>query len=209
MIGSSAGGPVPGGAMDKTGRTRIWRRNFFINKGLQGRFIAGFTLAVLLGLTANLLVSYFLIDRELNEELYKIHIKIRTTSEIAVPILIKLSVITIPAILAVSAAVGFFLTRRIELPLLEFREAVQSRARGDFSKDLSINMPGELPTAFNSMSRSLEAVFNSLKKSATILDKESQRLAKPEAARAELKSALEAITEARKSISLEISKFKV
>jgi hypothetical protein len=59
------------------------------------------------------------------------------------------------------------------------------------------------------MSRCLEAVFGSLKKSASILDKESQRLAKPEAARAELKSALEAITEARKSISLEISKFKV
>ena len=195
--------------MKRIGQPAFRRRKFFINRKLQSRFIAGFTLAVLLGLTANLLVSYFLIDRELNEELYKIHIKIRTTSEIAVPILLKLSAVTIPAILAASAVIGFFLTRRIEMPLLQFKDVIQSRSRGDFSKDLSKNMPGELPAAFNGMSRSLEAVFSSLKKSASILDKESVRLGKPEAARAEIESALEAITEARKSISLEISKFKV
>ena len=195
--------------MGRKSRPGFRRRNFFINKRLQGKFIAGFSLTVFLGLAANLLVSYFLIDRELNEELYKIHIKIRTTSEIAVPILLKLSAVTIPAILAASAVIGFFLTRRIEMPLLQFKDVIQSRSRGDFSKDLSKNMPGELPAAFNGMSRSLEAVFSSLKKSASILDKESGRLAKPEAARAELKNALEAITEARKSISLEISKFKV
>ncbi len=195
--------------MGKNGRPIFRRRSFFINRKLQGRFIAGFTLAVFLGLAVNLLVSYFLIDRVLNEELYKIHIKIRTTSEIAVPILLKLSALTIPSILAVSAAVGFFLTRRIELPLQQFRALVHDRSRGDFSKDLSKNMPGELPEAFNSMSRSLEAAFSSLKKSASSLDKESRRLMRPEAARAEIKDALEAITEARERVSLVISKFKV
>lgn len=209
MIGSSAGALRPRGKMDRKERPRFRRRNYFIKKGLQSRFIAGFSLAVFLGLLANLLVSYFLIDRELTQELYKIHIKIRTTSEIAVPILLKLSAVTIPSILIVSAVIGFFLTRRIELPLLKFRDAIQTRSRGDFSRDLSKNMPGELSTAFNNMSRSLEAVFYSVKKSASSLDKESERLAKPEAAREELKSALEAITEARGQISLDISKFKV
>jgi methyl-accepting chemotaxis protein len=209
MIGSSLRGLPPGGVMEAKGRVVFRRRKFFINRGLQGKFIAGFSLAVFLGLAANLLVSYFLIDRELNEELYKIHIRIRATSEIAVPILLKLSAITIPSILAVSAVIGFFLTRRIELPLQQFRDAIQDRSRGDFSKDLSKNMPGELPAAFNNMSRSLGAAFSSLKKSASILDKESGRLGKPQAARAEIESALEAITEAREGISLVISKFKV
>lgn len=195
--------------MEKKGRPYFRRRSFFINRGLQGRFTAGFTLAVFLGLAVNLLVSYFLIDRVLNEELYKIHIKIRTTSEVAVPILLKLSALTVPSILAVSAAVGFFLTRRIELPLQQFRVLMHDRSRGDFSTDLSENMPGELPAAFNSMSHSLEAAFRSLKKSASSLDKESRRLTGPEAARAEIKDALEAITEARERVSLIISKFKV
>ncbi|MCC6502208.1 MAG: hypothetical protein IT362_03600 [Deltaproteobacteria bacterium] len=185
------------------------RRKFFIKKSLQGRFIAGFTLAVFLGLLANLLVSYFLIDRGLDEELYKIHLKIRTTSGIAVPILVKLGAVTVPSILIVSGAIGFFLTRSIELPLIQFRDAIQSRARGDFSTDLPKNMPPELATAFDNMSRSLGAVFVSFKKYAILFDKESQRLTKPQAAGDELKRALEAITMARESISLEISKFKV
>lgn len=190
-------------------RPTFRRRNYFIKKGLQSRFIAGFSLAVFLGLFLNILVAYFLIDRELAQELYKIHIKIRTTSEIAVPVLLKLSAVTIPSILAALAAVGFFLTRRIELPLLRFKDAIQTRSRGDFSEDLSINMPGELPAAFDNMSRSLEAVLNSVKKSARLLDKESDRLARTEAAGGDFKTALEAITEARKKISLDISKLKV
>ena len=210
MIGSCLPGAVFRRTMKNGWLPRYSRRRkFFIKKGLQGRFVAGFTLAVFLGLLANLLVSYFLIDRELNEELYKIHIKIRTTSEIAVPILVKLGAVTVPSILLASAAIGFFLTRRIELPLLQFRDAIRSRARCDFSKDLSKKTPLDMASAFNGMSRSLEAVFISFKKSAILLDKESQRLTKPEAARDELKSARKAITMARESISLEISKFKV
>jgi len=71
--------------MDSAVQSRFRRRNYLINRRLQSRFIAGFSAAVLLGFLANLLVAYFLIDRELSQELYKIHIKIRTTSEIAVP----------------------------------------------------------------------------------------------------------------------------
>jgi len=189
-------------------RTPVFRRKFFINKKLQGKFIAGFTLAVFLGLVANLLVSYFLIDRELNEELYKIHIKIRTTSDIAVPILAGLGAVMVPSILAVSAATGFFLTRRVELPLLDFRDAIRKRAQGDLSQDLSEDMPPELAPAFAAMSSSMEAVFVSLKESATILDKESQRLAGQHTT-GEIRRTLDAITMARERASLEISKLKV
>lgn len=189
-------------------RTPVFRRKFFINKKLQGKFIAGFTLAVFLGLIANLLVSYFLIDRELTEELYKIHIKIRTTSDIAVPILSALGAVMVPSILAISAATGFFLTRRVELPLLQFRDAIRKRAAGDLSQDLSEDLPPELAPAFAGMSSSLEAVFVSLKKSAIILDKESQWLARAQTP-GELRRTLDAITMARERASLEISKLKV
>jgi len=82
------------------------RRSFFIKKRLQGRFIAGFSIAVFLGYFLNLLLVYFLIDRELTSELYRIHLRIRTTSEIAVPILWKLSLIIIPLIIVISAVLG-------------------------------------------------------------------------------------------------------
>ncbi|HBG47355.1 MAG TPA: hypothetical protein DDW94_10260 [Deltaproteobacteria bacterium] len=186
------------------------RRNYFINKGLQSRFVAGFSLAVLAGLLANLFIAYFLIDRELAQELYKIHIKIRTTSEIAVPILIKLSAITVSAILVFSAVIGFFLTRRIELPLLELREAVRRISRGDFTQSISLKIPGELPSVFNAMSRSLEAAFSPMIKSGKALEKEFDKLGSGSALSAmELSGALDALAEARRTISHEISKLKV
>ncbi len=93
---------------------RFRRRHFFTDKALQSRFILGFSLAVFFGILINLLVVYFLIDRELAAELYKIHLKVRTTSEIALPILWRLGAVTIPLILIVAAVIGRYLTRRVE-----------------------------------------------------------------------------------------------
>lgn len=189
-------------------RPRFRRRHFLINKGLQYRFVGGFTLAVLGGLLVNLYLAYFLIDRELAQELYKIHIRIGTTSEVAFPILAKLGAVTIPLILASAAAVGFVLTRRIEAPLLRFREAVRRTSGGDFTQDLPDRIPGDLPEAFKSMSRSLEAVFSSVKKSTATLELGVAAL-KGAPSSAELRGALGAVAEARERISQELSKLKV
>lgn len=186
------------------------RRNYIINKRLQSRFVLGFSVAVLAGFLLNLLFVYFLIDRELNQELYKIHLKIRTTSEIALPVLVKLGAITIPSILVISAVIGYFLTRRIELPLERFRDAVKKASHGDFTQDLSKDIPGGLGAAFNRMSGSLGGVFGSVKKIAGDLEQGFDGLntaGKPQ--RADLGRALDKIADARVSISREISKLKV
>lgn len=185
------------------------RKNYFVNKRLQSGFVAGFSAVVFLGFLANLVLAYFLIDRELTQELYKIHIRIGTTSEIAVPILMKLSAVTVFTVLAVSGITGYFLTRRIELPLIELRDAVRGATGGDLTRRLSRKMTGELPAVFNTMFRSLEAVFGLVKKSGQALERESGRLEGPGLSVTELAGALEAVTEARRKISQEISKLKV
>lgn len=196
--------------MEKT-RTHYKRRNYFINKGLQTRFVLGFSLAVLAGFFLNLTIAYFLIDGELSEELYKIHIKIRATSEIAGPILWKLSAITVPLILLTSWTLGYYLTRRIELPLLTFRKAVRDAAGGDFTRSLPKDIPGTLPDAFNRVIRSVEGRFASLKKTAYDLESRYKKLdaAKGELTKAEIISALKEISASRHSALREISKFKV
>lgn len=195
--------------MDNMNQPIFRRRSYFINMRLQSGFVASFSSAVLLGFLCNLFIAYFLIDRELSQELYKIHIKIRTTSEIAVPILLKLSAVTVSTILVISAAIGYFLTRRLELPLLELREAVAGIARGDLTRRLSKKIPGELPEVFNAMSRSLDAQFSSIKKSGQVLERETRRLERPGLTRQEAREALGSLAEARSSISREISKLKV
>lgn len=191
------------------------RRNFFIKRRLQGRFIAGFSIAIFLGYFLNLLLVYFLIDRELTSELYRIHLRIRTTSEIAVPILWKLSLITIPLIIVISAVLGYVLTRRVELPLLKFKQALKKAAEGDFTASLAEDkITGGLAEAFNRMTSSLAGSFSSLKDSAERLDEARGRLegelsggALP--GRAELRRALDGISEARIRTERGLDRFKV
>lgn len=189
------------------------RRTYLVNKGLQTKFIIGFSSAVFLGFVFNLFVVYFLIDRELTGELYKIHLKIRTTSDIAVPIILKLGAITIPSILIVSAIIGYLLTRRIELPLLTFKDAVRATAGGDFTGRLSSGLPTALPEDFNRMSESLGASFSSLKGPAAELEGCFDRLSPagggPLPSRAEIKEALQGITAARERMTLGLTRFKV
>lgn len=183
------------------------RRNYFIKKGLQSRFMLGFGLAVLLGLAANLAVAYFLIDRELTQELYRIHIKIRTTSEVAVPIIWKLGAITSLSILIISALVGYFLTRKIEVPLHEFSDAIKDMGRADFTKRLPSDIPTVLPEVYNSAAGSLGAAFGSLRDHAARIDRGFQRAGR--GSRAESLSALEDVADAVKSMRRELSRFKV
>ena len=189
------------------------RRTYLINKRLQTRFVVGFSSAVFLGFVFNMLVVYFLIDRELAGELYKIHLTIRTTSEIAVPVILKLGAVTIPSIVAVSALIGYLITRRIELPLQTFREAVRKPSGRNFPTRLPVELPTAIPEGFNRMSDSLEASFSSFKSSLSELEDRFKGLellmAGGAAARASAKEALNGVSGARERMSMALSRFKV
>lgn len=193
--------------------TRYYRRKFFINKGLQGRFVIGFSSAVLIGFVVNLVLVYFLIDRELAEELYKIHLKIRTTSEIAVPVLLKLGAITIPSIIIASAAIGYFLTRGVEGSLKEFRRSVGKISNGDLRERVGESSSADLSGPFNSAVGSLEQRFGVLKRSGLALSESLGRvtgaLGKDSVSAIEIKDALTGVSEARERIGRDLSGFKV
>jgi methyl-accepting chemotaxis protein len=190
------------------------RRHFLINKGMQSRFIGGFSLAVFFGILANLLVVYFLIDRELAAELYRIHLKVRTTSEIAWPILWKLSVVIVPVILIAAFFIGRMLTRRVETPLVEIMAAVKRTAHGDFTQSLDRDKLEHMPEAFNRMNSSLEKSLGVLQGASAGLDKGAVELdsliggGKPPS-KAEVKRALDRISTKRAEAEKEVSRFKV
>ncbi len=191
---------------------RYRRRNYFIKKGLQTKFVIGFSLAVFLGFIFNLSLVYFLIDRELTEELYKIHIKIRTTSEIAAPILWELGAVTVPLIIITSAVLGFYLTRKVEVPLLSFREAVRKAGQGDLTSTLRDDITGGLSEVFNRASASLDERFRSFKSSVETLGDRYGKLSSALEARerkAEAGRAFKELKEATEAVGRELSVFKV
>lgn len=199
--------------MSTGGYTPFRRRKFFIKKGFQGRFIAAFACAVLAGFFLNMGLAYFLIDRELAEGLYRIHLKVRTTSEIAGPILWKLGFITIPVILAASALAGWYLTRRVEIPLLSFRKSIEKIGQGDFAQRLTGEVPDVLPEVFNSMTGSLEARFASVREASESLDEgfsaRAARLDTSGPERRELEAMVREVAEARSRLNAELGSLRL
>lgn len=200
--------------MNKPPYPKYRRRNYFIKKGLQGRFVLGFSATAFLGILLNLALVYILIDSQLTEELYKIHLKIRTTSEIAWPILWKLGALTIPAIIIAAFFIGYYLTRGVEMPLDDFTRAVRRISQGDFSQRLSKVDDAGLAGPFNKMAGSLEKKLSAIKASegelekslgrlSTLLSREGPRI------KAELSDALKRASEERVRAQQAVARFKV
>ncbi|MEE9542894.1 MAG: methyl-accepting chemotaxis protein [Thermodesulfobacteriota bacterium] len=195
---------------------RFRRRHFLTDKALQSRFILGFSLVVFFGILINLLVAYFLIDRELTAELYKIHLKVRTTSEIALPILWKLGAVTVPIIVIIAALIGRYFTRRVEEPLVPFLNVLKKTGEGDFTGRLDTDGEGRLNEvfgAFNDTCGIVEDGFGSIKDAVADLERglddvDAMVSSKEGAPDAELSKALDALSALSEKALKELSRFK-
>ena len=184
---------------------------------MQSRFILGFSLVVFFGILINLLAAYFLIDRELAAELYKIHLKVRTTSEIALPILWKLGAVTVPIIIIVAALIGRYFMRRVEEPLVPFLDALKRTGEGDFTGRLDTGGGGRLTEVFEVFNNTCDAVgegFGSIKGTAAGLERSVDELdalisRKERAPGAEVARALDGLSALSEKALKEVSRFKI
>lgn len=193
---------------------RPWRRkgrNFLVKRGIQSRFILGFTVVVLVGFALHLFLSYYIIDRQLAGELYRTHLKIRTTADIAGPILLRLAAVTVAAIVSVAAVFGYYLTQRVELPLYGFVAAVRRAGRGDFTGHIALKKaPGRLSEAFNEAVSMLDARFGSIKRSTPVFEEAAARLGVATGRRGHgdsAQAALDAIALERARVMNELDRF--
>lgn len=162
--------------MKQSVRPAYRRRNFLIKKGLQGTFVIGLLAAVISGILLNLALVYIFLDRELTGELYKIHLTIHSTSELAWPVLWKMAVVTLPVILIVALGAVYYFTRRLEAPLYSFIGSLRRFAAGDFSgKPESIAIEG-LTEALDKAHGGLESRFSSIKGAAKGLEEAFARV---------------------------------
>ncbi|GMR04214.1 MAG: hypothetical protein BMS9Abin23_0105 [Thermodesulfobacteriota bacterium] len=195
---------------------RFRRRHYFIKKGLQGKFVFGFSALVIFGFAANLAVVYFLIDRELEAGLYKTHLRVLGTSEIIWPLLWKLGVVTVPVIVIAAAVIGYYLTRRIETPLYNFMDALKKTGEGDFTRRLhtdSANLQ-EVAREFNETAEFFEKSFSAVKKSALSLERTVEGLnflltEAEDSTEEEVLEMLGNFTNQRKKVLKDLSIFKV
>ena len=189
------------------------RRNYFTKKGLQSKFIFGFSLTVVVGFLASWAFVYYTIDKRLSEELYRSHIKIEATGEIIGEILLKINLIAVPLLILSAIAVGVFIVRNVTGPLSNFKEALEDFDRADLTPKTLKNVPPELSMSYNTMVDNFSKTFRSIKRKGDELEKiieELERIAGGKTlSRQEVDDIYKSISENRNSIEKEISFFKV
>ncbi|MFZ3066158.1 MAG: hypothetical protein WA277_12840 [Nitrospirota bacterium] len=189
------------------------RRNYFIKKRLQSRFIFGFSITVVLGFLASWAFVYYMIDKRLSEELYRSHIKIETTGVIIGDILLKINLIAVPLLILSTIVVGVIILRNVTGPLRNFKEALEDFGRADLTPKTLRNIPPELSMSYNTMVDNFSKTLRSIKRKGYELEKiieELERTAGDKSiSRQEVDDMYKSISENRKSIEKEISFFKV
>lgn len=191
------------------------RRNYFIKKRLQSRFILIFPLPVVAGFLLYWFAVYYILDKGLAEELYRSHIKVRTTGEVVLPLLWKLNIVTMPVIILAAGIVGYFFLRRIELPLSTFRKVAKALEEGDFTQRLSKGDSLEdLPEVFNETTERLEGAFRFFKGELNRLDMVIKRFDnlvkdKERPSPLEMRDILKDISDTRANLEKRLSDFKV
>lgn len=197
----------------KGGDMAYKRRNYFIKKGLQSRFIFGFTLKVVLGFLASWLFVYYTVDKRLSEALYRSHIAIGSTGEIIGDILLKVNLFAVPLLLLSAVAVGTFLVRNVTGPLRHFKEAMEDFGKADLTKKTLKDNPPELSMSYNAMVENFSKALRSVKGKGDELEKLIEELGRiagnNNISRQEVEDIYKSISEKRSSIEKEISFFKV
>jgi len=149
---------------------RPWRRrNYFIKKAFQARFVMRFLAVVLTGSALSGYLLYSFTGREVQDAFYSGHIKLSRTGEIILPSLLKVNSGVLALVLLTVVVVVLVISNKVAGPLYRIGKSTEKIGTGDFSGDFRLRADDEL----KSLALSLEAMQNELREQFIDLKKES------------------------------------
>jgi len=160
--------------------TRPWcRRNYFINRKFQARFIMRFLGVVMLGSAMSGYLMYMMINKDAEEVFYTTHIKLSSTGQVLLPTVLKINFGVIALVLLAVAIITLFITHKVAGPLLRLGVSTEKIGSCDFTGDFRLRTNDELKelaSSFEEMNCSLKERFDELKVHADEVDKAAEDL---------------------------------
>lgn len=193
------------------------RRQYFIDKRFQTRFILIFCLLVIMWTVLTSAVLYYFINNKLESEYYSSHLNFTTTGEIIAPIIFKVNFIAVAIISILAFITALLYVRRVENNFAKFKDAAIKITEGD----LTITMPkiimgsttDDLSENFNAMIASMRQGMVSISNRANVLDDEIKKsgsvLKDASGNDDKIRAAVQDIKKARANLQTELSRFKV
>jgi len=143
------------------------RRNYFIEKSFQARFILKFALLVALAGILTIVILYFLSLQSTTVAIVNSRVVVRTTADFILPLLVQtVAVVTVIAGLA-TIAVTLLMSHKIAGPLYRFKKVLKSLEEGDFSSEFRLRHLDQLQDvakAFNEMIAKIRSELSVVKK---------------------------------------------
>lgn len=130
------------------------RRNYFINKRFQTRFILKFCALIAVGGILTIAILYPLAMRATTVSVVNSRVVVQTTADFILPILLQTVVIVMVIVSIATIVVTLFVSHKIAGPLYRFKKVLQALAEGDFSGEFRIrrlDQLQDLADAFNNM----------------------------------------------------------
>ncbi len=153
--------------------TKFRRRNFFIKKGFQAKFILRFILIIFLGIVVSSGIVYYLTSKRIEEVYYRSHIKIASTGEIIYPILLTANIITLGIIIVVTIIITLLISHKIAGPLYRIEKSIHEIGEGNLAFKIYLRAKDELITLaeiFNNMITKLRGRIERIQDAANYMD---------------------------------------
>jgi methyl-accepting chemotaxis protein len=132
------------------------RRNYYIDKEFQTRFILKFCGILLLGAVLTVGVLYILGLNSTTVAFVKSHVVAQNTATFITPLIIKTLVISGVLSLVLTVCVTLIVSHRISGPLYHINKVISGLSRGDFSKDIKLREKDQLHYVAESLNEMIQ-----------------------------------------------------
>jgi methyl-accepting chemotaxis protein len=136
------------------------RRNVYIDKDFQNKFITKFCSLVAAGAASTILLLYVLTRLSTTVSIVKSRVVVMTTADFLLPILLQTVIIVTVAVVFATAAVTLFVSHKIAGPLYRFKQTFKELSLGNFSNQVRLRKDDQLhevATEFNQMITAVRA----------------------------------------------------
>lgn len=149
--------------MKETKEARVnRRRNYFIEKSFQTRFILKFCMLVLIGGLLTIGILYFLAMRSTTVSIVNSSVVVKSTADFLLPILIQTVLVVMVLLSIATIIVTLFVSHKIAGPLYRLKKAMHDFGEGDFNTQINLRRFDQLKNLaeeFNSMVKKLKEKF--------------------------------------------------
>jgi methyl-accepting chemotaxis protein len=130
------------------------RKNYFIEKSFQARFILKFCALAIAGGFLTIMLLYFSSGDTTTVAIVNLRAIARTTGDFILPILIQTVAVVLMLVGGATILLTMFISHRIAGPLYRFKKVLKQLEEGDFSSNFSLRNPDQLQDVaevFNNM----------------------------------------------------------